>query len=94
MWFAYFLAKSTATSRNHFHGKASQSRLITDLENETVASRKSLAARIAGEIPTVVLEEKVNNLYNRRIKPLTHGKMPQVTGKKSRKYRVRFLLLF
>ncbi|KAM4063368.1 hypothetical protein HRG_013901 [Hirsutella rhossiliensis] len=73
-WFAYFLTKNAAETRYHFHGKAECSRLISDLETESVASRKLLAAQVAAAIGPEVAQ-KINSLHHKRIKPLQNGSM-------------------
>ncbi|KJZ68997.1 hypothetical protein HIM_11613 [Hirsutella minnesotensis 3608] len=83
-WFAYFLTKNAAETQYHFHGKADCSRFITDLETECFASRKLLAAQVAAAIGPE-LAQKINSLYDRRIKPLQNGSM--VHNSKKRRYR-------
>jgi len=76
-WFAYFLTCTAANCRYHFSGKAACKHLILDLEDEPAASRKQLAAQVANAIEKKKLKEKVNRLYNKRIKPFQNDDMLQ-----------------
>ncbi|KAK3391215.1 hypothetical protein B0H63DRAFT_467490 [Podospora didyma] len=71
-WFAYILTKKAAESNGHFDGKAAQCKLIADLEEEPVGSRKLLASQLAAAIPSQV-REKIDRLQERKINPLNDG---------------------
>ena len=81
-WLAYFLTKNAADVQYHFHGKAGCSRLIANLEEATVESRKLLAADVASKIDRQ-LQEKING-YDKRIRQLEKERMSQNQNKKRR----------
>ena len=84
-WLAYFLTKNAAETRSHFLGKADCNRLINELENAPIASRRLLAAGVTATIQPEVAK-KIDSLYHRRIKPLQDGRMSQRPNKKRRGY--------
>ena len=89
-WFAYFLTCTAANCRYHFSGKAACKHLIVNLENEPAASRKQLAAQVANAIEKK-LKEKVNRLYNKRIKPSQNDDMLQHLNQAPREYSFKSL---
>ncbi|KAL2166226.1 hypothetical protein VTG60DRAFT_3114 [Thermothelomyces hinnuleus] len=65
-WLAYFLTKNAANKQSHFHGKAKLIQLVNDLEKQTVASRRLLAARVGAAIPPE-RRERINSLHKKTI---------------------------
>ena len=89
-WFVYVLAKNASQSRAHFQGKADICQLITNLERESAASRKQLAADVRSEIPSEV-RQKIDGVYEKKIKQARDINMSQ-TNKRRREYSAKYQL--
>ncbi|KAK4233253.1 hypothetical protein C8A03DRAFT_48136 [Achaetomium macrosporum] len=63
-WLAYFLTKNAANKQSHFNGKAKLNQLVNDLEKQTIASRRLLAARVGTAIPPE-RRERINSLHKK-----------------------------
>jgi hypothetical protein len=92
-WFAYSVTKNAAERPTHFLGKAECSRLIADLENEPVSSRRLLAASVAATIQPEVAE-KINSLCDKKIKPVQNDNMSQPSNKRRREYPAKYSVSF